>query len=365
MFFTGDSFFADNIGLYPYQTVLHKSAENLAHFLFSIFGMDQSDCENIEREKNRYKFNVLEEMVIKTIEAKKVSKADRQMPYFAVKRDIQNRFKSDFYFMLEMGMTSLEDFSNLFSVYYFFYTSQTCIILDHFCTGRRDGEVPFYYALDWERVSKNRLCCEEGWEKLKGSITHMFSHAITLEVLNQTSEEEMYDYITFGELAEANAETDALLAEEITKAESVYCSYIGDYKGFEQIGNQPSSSKTESAIRHLYKCIELQFLNTERKGANQSYNEKFLDFCKTRWIKNRKKSGLVLNLTERDIIFLTKICLRNKVKIRLNDLFIEYEKRGFYLDETSKEHLQEFFTKLNLIEKKSDSGDAQYVKRIL
>lgn len=169
MFFTGDSFFADNIGLYPYQTVLHKSAENLAHFLFSIFGMDQSDCENIEREKNRYKFNVLEEMVIKTIEAKKVSKADRQMPYFAVKRDIQNRFKSDFYFMLEMGMTSLEDFSNLFSVYYFFYTSQTCIILDHFCTGRRDGEVPFYYALDWERVSKNRLCCEEGWEKLKGS----------------------------------------------------------------------------------------------------------------------------------------------------------------------------------------------------
>ncbi len=175
----------------------------------------------------------------------------------------------------------------------------------------------------------------------------------------------MYDYITFGELAEANAETDALLAEEITKAESVYCSYIGDYKGFEQIGNQPSSSKTESAIRHLYKCIELQFLNTERKGANQSYNEKFLDFCKTRWIKNRKKSGLVLNLTERDIIFLTKICLRNKVKIRLNDLFIEYEKRGFYLDETSKEHLQEFFTKLNLIEKKSDSGDAQYVKRIL
>lgn len=89
------------------------------------------------------------------------------------------------------------------------------------------------------------------------------------------------------------------------------------------------------------------------------------EFCKSRWVKNRKKSGLVLNLTERDVIFLTKICLRAEEKIRLNDLFKEYEKRGIYLDGTSKEYLQEFFTKLNLIDKKSDSGDAQYVKRIL
>ena len=43
----------------------------------------------------------------------------------------------------------------------------------------------------------------------------------------------------------------------------------------------------------------------------------------------------------------------------------EYEFRGIYLDNSSKEYLQEFFTKLNLIDKKSDSGDAQYVKRIL
>lgn len=52
-------------------------------------------------------------------------------------------------------------------------------------------------------------------------------------------------------------------------------------------------------------------------------------------------------------------------KIRLVDLYKEYERRGLYLDNTSKEYLQEFFTKLNLIDKKSDSGDAQYVKRIL
>ena len=74
---------------------------------------------------------------------------------------------------------------------------------------------------------------------------------------------------------------------------------------------------------------------------------------------------MVLNLTERDIIFLTKLALRDMEKIRLNELYAQYELRGVFLDTTSKALLQEFFTKLNLIDKKSDSGDAQYVKRIL
>ena len=175
----------------------------------------------------------------------------------------------------------------------------------------------------------------------------------------------MMDYIAFGQMVCEDSKLDIEVAGEIEKAEDTYCTYVGDYKDFNNIPKQQGASKTEEAIRHLYKCVEAQFLNTERKRANQFYNEKFYEFCKSRWVKNRKKSGLVLNLTERDVIFLTKICLRNEEKIRLVDLYKEYERRGLYLDNTSKEYLQEFFTKLNLIDKKSDSGDAQYVKRIL
>jgi DNA phosphorothioation-dependent restriction protein DptG len=209
------------------------------------------------------------------------------------------------------------------------------------------------------------MCCVEGWEKLQGSISHMFSHAITLEILNQTLDKNMYDYIELGKWANKSPDEDAKIADEIKKAEEIYCSYIGDYKEFDKISFQQGVSRTEEAIRHLYKCVEAQFMSTDRKRANQFYNEKFSEFCKDRWVKNRRKSGLVLNLTESDVIFLTKICLRNAEKIRLNDLYKEYECRGIYLDSTSKEYLQEFFAKLNLIDKKSDSGDAQYVKRIL
>lgn len=366
IFFKDENFYATNIGLYPYQTATNnKSAINLAHFLCSVFGISEKDREQIISASKKYTYNVLEDMVLNTIEKMKTGENYSQVPYYVVKTNIQEKFKRDFYYMLESGMTSIEDLANLFSLYYFYYVSQTCIILDQFCTGKRDGEVKLYYALDWEKVSKNRLCCNYGWELLQASINHMFSHAITLELVNQTQDENMHDYISIYELIKEGSLIDEEVAEEIKRAETIYCSYVGDYKDFGSVPVQQGNTSTEKALRHLFKCVELQFLNTERKRANQFYNEKFSEYCKNRWVKNRKKSGLVLNLTERDIIFLTKICLRNNEKIRLNDLYKEFEDRGVFMDGTSKEYLQDFFTKLNLIDKKSDSGDAQYVKRIL
>lgn len=367
LFFDSDDFVATNLGLYPYQTKTNnKSVDRLAFFLFCIFGIDQHDCDVIKEAADRYPYNVLEQMVVAAINSTGAGEGETEKNYYSVVTDVQEKFKKDFHFMLQTDMTSIEDFSNLLSLYYFYYVSQTSITLDQFCQGERDESVSIYYALDWEKVSKNRKCCSEGWEKLQANINHMFSHAITLEIINQHADSHtMYDYIALQEYINLHPEADECISKEIEKAEKAYTSAVGDYRKFDQIKYTQGGSKTDVAIRHLFRCVEEQFLNTDRKRANQAYNEKFSEFCKVRWVKNRRKSGLVLNLTERDIIFLTKISLRDKEKIRLNDLYKEYEYRGIFLDNSSKEHLQEFFTKLNLIDKKSDSGDAQYVKRIL
>lgn len=367
LFFDGDDFVAKTLGLYPYQTkVNNKSADRLAGFLLDVFGVNRNDCNVIEDAMKQHPYNVVEKMVVEAIQSSKSESAGESKSYFPIVIDVQDKFKNDFYFMLNTGMTSLDDLSNLLAIYYFYYMSQACVALDNFGLGKRNEPVQLYYALDWEKVSKNRKCCVEGWERIQANANHMFSHALTLEIINQhTQSDLMLDYISLQEYVTEHPEKDELIATEIEKAERAYTSCVGDYKKFDQIRYSPGGTKTDIAIRHLYKCVEEQFLNTDRKGANQSYNKKFTEFCKTRWVKNRGKSGLVLNLTERDIIFLTKISIRNKDKIRLIDLYKEYEYRGVFLDNTSKEYLQEFFTKLNLIDKKSDSGDAQYVKRIL
>lgn len=365
LFFKGDSFHANNIGLYPFQTAVeNKSADRVAEFLYCVLGMDETDRQKILAAEKNYPFNVLEKMVVDSIETSEDEAESNDNKYYQIKRSIQDRFKEDFGFMLESGMTSVDDISNVLAFYYFYYVSQTALTLDQFGNGSHDKLENLYYALDWEKVSKNRKCCTEGWDKLSNNIGRMFSHAITLEIINQ-NDSLMMDYIDFKKKADADENTDSEIANEIKRAEDVYTSYIGDCKKFASIPFVPGANKTDSAIRHLFECVLIQFNETERKRASQFYSEKFSEFCKFRFVKNRKKSGLVLNLTERDIIFLTKLALRNEEKIRLNDLYTQYELRGVYLDTTSKSLLQEFFTKLNLIDKKSDSGDAQYVKRIL
>ena len=114
MFFKDGNFIANNIVLYPYQTTTsNKSSENLARFLFSVFGINKSDCSKIENAKDKLRFSVLENMIINAIESKNEDESDFLIPYYQVKNNLQEKFKNDFYYMLETGMTSLEDLSNL------------------------------------------------------------------------------------------------------------------------------------------------------------------------------------------------------------------------------------------------------------
>jgi len=366
LFFSNDDFNASAIGLYYYQSQgENKSANRLAKFLYDVMELDDEDCVFIKKLIDSYTYNVIEQMVLDVLDMAVANYQEDKEKYFIIVTNLQSSFKADFKFMIETGMTAAEDLGNLLSLYYFFYMAQTCLTLNQFMNGDRKKAVPLYYALDWEKISMNRKCYSDGWQILQPSVNCMFCHAITLELLNQHDENFMVDYIALRELVDTDPQKDEQISKEVDKVRVAYQSRVGDYKKFDEIKRPNGFNKTDEAIRHLFASVQTQFLNTERKRANQAYVEKFEAFCKERWLKNRKKAGLVLNLTERDIIFLTKICIREREKIRLNELFNAYEDRGISLDNTSKSELQEFFTKLNLIDKKSDSGDAQYVKRIL
>ena len=82
------------------------------------------------------------------------------------------------------------------------------------------------------------------------------------------------------------------------------------------------------------------------------------------FLKRRGQYGYVLNLTKDFLYLITALCVKED-KIKLNDLFKEYERRGLFFDRYSKEEIVNLLNTWNLIDKKSDSGDAQYVKQIL
>ncbi len=365
LFYKNGKFSTNNIGLYPYQIAENdKEADELAFFLYSVLA-NSEQITNIVKSSNICEFNVLENIVKEYIDSIPNNSHPEIEHYIPIYIGTSNLFLKDLQFMLSSDMNSIEDLSNLFSFYYFQYYVQTSLILDQFCVGDAQDNTELYYALDWERVSKNRKCCTNGWDKVKLNISHSFAHKTTLGILSNNKNQLKLNYLDFYELTKNDTEKDEQISKEIKKAEQTYTKYLGDYTGYSEIEEVSGRNKTETALMHLFNCVEQQFLGTKRDRARSSYNDKFIIFCKERWIKDRKKSGLVLNLTERDIIFLTKLAIGSNDKIRLNEMFIEYQNRGVFLDNTSKELLQEYFAKLNIIDKKSDSGDAQYVRRIL
>ena len=92
----------------------------------------------------------------------------------------------------------------------------------------------------------------------------------------------------------------------------------------------------------------------------------FIEFAQKNFGKRRGTLGYTLGVDENYIIMFTQIILRaNKGKIKLSFLYDEFERRGLLFDRESRKKIAELLEKMNLLEKRSDSGDTQYVKSIL
>jgi len=152
---------------------------------------------------------------------------------------------------------------------------------------------------------------------------------------------------------------------------SVYDNYISHIKDkswneFENVFKDiETGNKAFNQVYKLFSAVEYQFDKSSRTRAYESYRNWYVRFVQENFSKKRGRLGHNLNLTEEDIILITKICINDNKRLKLNLLFEEFEKRGIFFDRDSKTEIVQLYEKLNLLEKKSDSGDAQYVRSIL
>src|SRR5699024_3431064 len=230
--------------------------------------------------------------------------------------------------------------------------------------GDRYEIVPLYFSLDWERTNKARECYRSGWQQLLPAIKQQFYHAVTLEILNQNPTGEQFDYIALRDYVQKTGMEEKVAAQircvcDLYRNAISDCSELNDLQKNEQLGT------VFSEVNYLYESVRTQFRNTGRGRVSDGYVKHFETFCHDRFLKSRGASGLMLNITEEFLIFLTKLAIHDEEKLSLNEVFRQFELRGVFLDQPSKDEVVQFYTKLNLIEKKSDSGDAQYVRRIL
>lgn len=344
-----------------------KHHKNFARFLYDIFICDKLDSA-VNDVYNRNTSNILIKLMLESLPDLK-SVENQPNEYKVVLPYVQQVFQEDFRFILKKQNYFVDYLIKLLKYYYFFYVSQLSIFLNQFFDADQYKPKEIYFNLDWESTSKSRTSYIHGWEILKNPITKLFSHANCLELLNHTDNEQ--EQLTYMEIKEKyinrmTEEEEQNLSGQLEQLISLYKKNIDgiEWNGF-AISVKKEGIQSFEKIKELFKVIDYQFTKGNRRGAYEKYSGWFIEFCKNNFLKQRGPLGLTLNINEDYLIFLTKLCIKDKQKIRLNKLFTEYERRGLFFDRDSKQKIIELFERLNLLEKKSDSGDAQYVRSIL
>lgn len=335
----------------------------IAKFLY-----DTLFCEDLKKETilhyDRELENIMYKLVLNSLPElkQKETPMDEYKCYLPFIKDL---FMKDFTFLINNQELYKSCLKRFLEYYYLFYVSQLAMKLDYFEKADLSKADKIYYTLSWESTSKNRTAYRLGWDLLKSKIKNLFSHAVTLELLNHHGLEDQFGYV---ELNKIYNEVDS--SDISNKFKLLYDSYIENIKDVNwekfKLEKYQNEYRIFDEVYKLFYAIQFQFENsTTRSRANEAYRNWIIRFIYDNFSKKRGPLGYTLNITEDDIILMTKICINNNSRIKLNTLFDEFELRGLFFDRDSKIKIIQLYEKLNLLEKKSDSGDAQYVKSIL
>ncbi|WP_179151908.1 DNA phosphorothioation-dependent restriction protein DptG [Oceanobacillus senegalensis] len=269
---------------------------------------------------------------------------------------IRETFQED----LKTLLTNKEFFMNhiqLFLAYYYFYSaSQLILKINQFEKMESTSPTPIYYNLDWEASNRNRMATTTGFKVIMENSRKLLSHVNTLEHLNIIMQTEQRNYL------ELHEQFGALEEKEQTRILDDVYQWTLEYSEI-VLGNQDEIEEKHT-FKESYRQLQQQISKGLKLETKYRYALAINEIGKVYFLKTRGSLGNTLNVTQDFLILLTALSVKQS-KISLKQLFVEFEKRGVFLDRYSKEEVVELFNKLNLIEKKSDSGDAQYVKPIL
>ncbi|MHB7979182.1 DNA phosphorothioation-dependent restriction protein DptG [Clostridium sporogenes] len=357
----------ENLVDFDIKTINYISSTNadekIAKFLYSIFFDDELKAL-VEEHYDREVENILYKLVLNALPELK-SKTFTNDKYKCYLPFVKELFIKDFKFLIENEELYKNSLKRFLEYYYMFYVSQLAMKLSKFEKADLAKPETIYYTLSWESTSKNRTAYKFGWELLKNNVNSLFSHAITLEFLNHHGLDGQLGYVELFKLFQSIDEIE--IENDIEKLCKEYIDRRKDGIVWDDfnVKRKESGSRVFDKVYKLYEAIEYQFNKSSRGRANEAYRNWYIKFVHENFAKKRGALGYNLNLTEEDIILITKICINNNNKLKLSVLFDEFEKRGIFFDRDSKIKIVQLYEKLNLLEKKSDSGDAQYVRSVL
>ena len=274
--------------------------------------------------------------------------------------EVSKLFVEDFIYISQYRDFFLEHFQTLLQHYYFLYVSQLTFKFEKLEQASYTEISPLYYTLDWESLNKRRSAFDGfyNFKKLRERTSSTFVHIHAQSQLSHNWMNPELNFMTYTELNNKLNEMDDESRNEFITELNDWLKIYSEKMGLEAPEKQ---SSLHDAYKKLFELLQ-QGMSTE---VCTNYGKLIEDAAYGRFLKTRGSLGYTLNITQDFLLLLTAIAVKDQKRIPLKQLFKEFEKRGVALDRYSRQEVIDQLDSLNIIEKKSDSGDAQYVKAIL
>ncbi|OZT13656.1 DNA phosphorothioation-dependent restriction protein DptG [Priestia aryabhattai] len=334
-----------------------KGEQEIGKFLADVLIEDSTEFQKIFEKQLSH--DLISKLILDKLNG--LSQIDVQKKYGSKLPYLSRYFQDDFLFLSRYEDYFKTHYELLLSYYYFIYISQLSIKLAQQSKANFTNNNEVYFTLDWEATSKSRKGYGYGYQLVKDAARNLLIHVNTLEHLNTLMGLE--DSTVYPELLDKH---EALSEEESQSFLELLKQWIIEYRVHSSLPEIEicSEGTYSSLVDLLYSSIEEAYQKPSMQGPRNRYSLSIEEIGKKFFLKTRGSLGYMLNVSQDLFLLLTAVCLKNERK-SLNQLFIDLENRGMYFDRYSKEEAVKLLDKLNLLDKKSDSGDAQYVKPIL
>lgn len=346
--------------IFNYRMNEDNDIKELANYLYNML-FDEESISMGRKVYNTKPSNIAERLILRGMPKINIMKRVNINNALNLVPEITKVFKIDFNFICSKPNFFIENVEMLIEHYMGILTMQNALKLRDAFDAKDDEFAPVYFFVDWEQASKSRIAYEQGWRMLESKTKDLFAYTNLIEILNTTVNDEKYSFTTL------KSEYEKMSSEELSLFETTVYEFIEEKKMILELGN----IKPHRKYKEQFNCSEalneltallIEAKNTGKGSAYTKYESHLKDLLKVRFLKARGSVGLTLNIRETELIFLTKLCINDQEKIRLNLLWYELEKRGIYFDKYTRIKVVEYFEKVGILEKKSDSGDAQYVR---
>lgn len=271
-------------------------------------------------------------------------------------------FTADVKFMFENPKFMQHEFQNMLSFYAFSYCAQLALNVQGWKNGAPTPK-PLYFLLDNETASQERTyVVNDGFKALDESLMNVFP---VLTMLENIQPNNCKLKVPLWKIAQAISQSTN--KEQIAESLGLFANLKKQKDGLRTL-----LPETATASEWLDKLVELtrdEFWDGSKPlkgGMAQKYQNQIKNqLGKERFYRPKGRSGNVLELNQDMILLLTNLSIGNEPNLRFAKLIAQFESRGVFFDEDSQDELINFYERIGIIERMSDSGEAVNVRKTI